>query len=800
MQLKLETLFINGLIFALLWLSLIKFGSPPGVGLDPSWTLVLAYAVKHNLQVGIDYVITYGPLGYFLTAYVSYDANLFNQFILWQLVVSSLFASLFFIRASQIENRIEQISYLFLFVVAIGLSDGVLPDHLYFLATVACTFLAIYPPAFLQSPPRYFSFLGLVLLTLVTFILAKFSFFYLVVIGLLGIVVHVWHKYSYQTALKVLIALVCMFLGLWSLLGQSPLNIPTFVLNALQLGSSYDEAMSYEYSELSFKEYYFAVIGISLVSTMILLSCLPKPWQLAKFISGTMILCGLFLAWKAGFVRHDAHSLTFFYFLLGAPFFIQRPQNGNTVTSVIFSVLLFTSVTMGLMGMFYAHKSVGNSVQPRNFIGKWNEQIANNLTTLSSLTTVKAGRDAEVAKLQRDYALPNIQTAVKQATVDVFPPEIAVGLLNGLNYHPRPVYQSHATNTEKLLDLNAQFYASDKAPEFVLFKIGPIDGRFPLTEDSQVLRILLRDYQPVLVEKGWVLLKRHPRGSGLVVNTKEPLLTKTVKFGENLDISHLSDKSLLLSLDIRKSLLGRFTKLFFKLPEVSLVIQTTDGAISAYRIIPSVVKSDFIFNPLILNEREWLAWHTGLPTQRIANFRVMLKPQWSLSSESLEQLFQSEITVRVSENEITPYPIEATNMFYPAFSVAPYAISSTVENKSENGQEVLMVHAPGEMRFHVEPGNHKLTCEFGILVGAYTNTQYPTDGVEFSVSLIENNQESVLFKRLLQPLQVAGDRGIQKCEAAFEVKATGDLVLRTHPGPAGNTASDWSFWRAVKIY
>jgi hypothetical protein len=202
-----------------------------------------------------------------------------------------------------------------------------------------------------------------------------------------------------------------------------------------------------------------------------------------------------------------------------------------------------------------------------------------------------------------------------------------------------------------------------------------------------------------------------------------------------------------------------------------------------------------------MGERDWLAWHDGQPTQRVTSFHVMLKPQWSLEPKQLERLFQSEITVRISENEITPHSIGEAKMLYPGFSIAPYAISSTTEIKSENGQDVLMVHAPGEMRFRVASGSHKLSCGFGILTGAYDTSKnpHPTDGVEFSVSLLENTQEMVLFKRLLQPLQVAGDRRTQRCESVFSVITPGDLVLRTHPGPANSTASDWSFWHSVKI-
>jgi len=157
--------------------------------------------------------------------------------------------------------------------------------------------------------------------------------------------------------------------------------------------------------------------------------------------------------------------------------------------------------------------------------------------------------------------------------------------------------------------------------------------------------------------------------------------------------------------------------------------------------------------------------------------------------------------VTVSHSATGDKPIK--KLKHPMSYSEPYQEISAFPTKefSENGQSVLMVHAPGELRFAVNSGKHLLTCKFGILSDAYSQTNIPTtDGVEFSASLLESGQETTIFKRFLNPVQVATDRGIQPCgDLAFEVKTQGDLVLRTHPGPANNRNYDWSFWTAVQI-
>jgi arabinofuranosyltransferase len=149
-------------------------------------------------------------------------------------------------------------------------------------------------------------------------------------------------------------------------------------------------------------------------------------------------------------------------------------------------------------------------------------------------------------------------------------------------------------------------------------------------------------------------------------------------------------------------------------------------------------------------------------------------------------------------------PIEQQNLpvnLYPMFHSTPYKVSSPNQEAIENTQLVLMVHAPGEMRFKLSSGKHKLSGQFGILKGAYSReTEFPTDGVEFSAVIMDQNgQETVLFKRFLNPRLLTQDRGLQNFMiVSFETKNNAELVLRTHPG-ANNANSDWSFWNAIKI-
>ncbi len=263
----------------------------------------------------------------------------------------------------------------------------------------------------------------------------------------------------------------------------------------------------------------------------------------------------------------------------------------------------------------------------------------------------KENNEKIVVKFKLQYDLPNIRKSVGQSTVDIFSWEQGVLFLNELNWHPRPVFQSYTAYTPSLIATNGDFYASDKAPEFVIFKLQAVDWQFPLMNDAETLKILFRDYQPLLSEKGYLLLKRKPRGQGFV-SKGETLLTRQIKIDEPVDIRLMSHKPLLLSLDIRKSLLGHLYTLLYRLPEVYLEIVATDGTKMSDRVIPKMTTTGFVINPLIRNQAQLIGWYKGVPLKRVATLRVVIKPEW------LQYLFGGHIGVTVSEFNVTPYPID----------------------------------------------------------------------------------------------------------------------------------------------
>ncbi len=206
-----------------------------------------------------------------------------------------------------------------------------------------------------------------------------------------------------------------------------------------------------------------------------------------------------------------------------------------------------------------------------------------------------------------------------------------------------------------------------------------------------------------------------------------------------------------------------------------------------------------LVNPLnakFLGERNFSAWLHHYSPDYILIHQPLTGHEVGVKDAVLVGDFMAEQRLQVSG-----FQLLAKQQDLPT-QLLPEQISSPNQISLEKGQSVLLVHAPGEVRFRLSPGKYTLNGQFGILKGAYNaDNKNPTDGVDFSAVIKESSgQTLMLFKRFLNPLVIEQDRGVQKITAVpFEIKHDAELVLQTHPGLANRAESDWSFWKAIQI-
>lgn len=197
--------------------------------------------------------------------------------------------------------------------------------------------------------------------------------------------------------------------------------------------------------------------------------------------------------------------------------------------------------------------------------------------------------------------------------------------------------------------------------------------------------------------------------------------------------------------------------------------------------------------PLLLSDREsigiWVpAWRTTevrdrLPLRPYPTFDILpVRPVGG----AVHEIGLREISQRREFVRFHPRPFQASSPGDFSLSLA-------------GPDMVLNAHAPTELVFRAPAQPHALTATFGIHSGAYT-AKDRTDGVEFVVvNRTPNREEKVLFSRFLNPAQVVKDQGTQQVELVLPPSITGEIILRTQPGPNGNFSFDWAYWGEISV-
>jgi hypothetical protein len=195
-------------------------------------------------------------------------------------------------------------------------------------------------------------------------------------------------------------------------------------------------------------------------------------------------------------------------------------------------------------------------------------------------------RDRLWARQAQQFDLPQIRAAIGSATIDVAGAEQAIALLNGFNYHPAPVFQPYAAGTPYLARLNAAFYRSVRAPEFVITQDYTIDHRLPNLDNSLTGLVLAECYEATLSEKGFRLLRRVKPAGG------EMVLVDSGEANAGTGIKVSGGQWCEIRMD--ESFIGRLARTCWMLPPVYAELRRNNGHSESYRIVASIAQTGFV--------------------------------------------------------------------------------------------------------------------------------------------------------------------------------------------------------------
>ncbi|WP_321901294.1 hypothetical protein [Paraburkholderia tropica] len=386
---------------------------------------------------------------------------------------------------------------------------------------------------------------------------------------------------------------------IWS--GQQIADLPHFFVAQAPIISGYSEAMSVQGPAIE--------IVVWLITSAVALAVLgiSQKRTLRHAVLWVGFAFYLFVLFKAGFVRQDGHqkmnaaSLPFISIAL-VPF-VSRVSAKSFGALAAAVWLLFATLIGGLTPLNIAQRLHLAQALATDGIAR----------RLAKPEYFPAAFDEGVAKIRAAEPVTDVT-----GTTDVYPTDLSMLFANGIQWDGRPVLQSYSAYTLELDHMNAAHLSGTRAPQNVLMSPGPIDGRFPMSEDARSMVALLDHYTPV----GGVFtyLKLQPSASrGL----HEVALSQTMaKMGQTITVPQAG--IVIATLDITPTPLGRVALTALKLPYVRIKVVLANGAHKTYRIVPSMAKSGFILSPLVEVSQDFKELYVGgNRAKRVASIEVM---------------------------------------------------------------------------------------------------------------------------------------------------------------------------------
>jgi hypothetical protein len=421
--------------------------------------------------------------------------------------------------------------------------------------------------------------------------------------------------------------------AVWMLIGQSPTNLPVYLLGAAEMVVGFADAMSLDGSSLE--------VGIA-ATVLFLLAATAisrSPWrslQLSGVSSAALLFAGLGLFFKEGFVRHDQHACHFFAFALPATLIFPVALAGLDWRARWRRALLVLAGLLGAGGLIEVTRAYPN------YLEAWPDPVGGIVEALPGLSDpagLRRDLDARLEFLRSQQDLPRLRSVIGDDRVDVFGNFQAAVLLNRMNWHPRYGFQSYAAYTDRQSEQNAAFFDGPDAPLYVLANAWVIDGRFPPVEDGPALIRILAGYRPIAAERGFLLLRRtegDARGARGALGTDRFVLRPK----EVQDLPS-TDRPLVLRLRARKSAWGALRSVLLRPPPLLLTVQASDGALLTHRVVPSLGGSGFLLSPLLREITDWVELYAvdGAP-RRVLRLRLDAP-----SCESCYASFELEVDV-----------------------------------------------------------------------------------------------------------------------------------------------------------
>jgi len=577
-----NSLILTGKVLLLIFIAVHAFNieyRPVTGGLDPSWQYIINYSAHKR----IEFIFTSGPFGFInypLNIGSNLDIAIFIRFLFW-ICFSGFFSYLVLKNYFALGNVV-------VFVCLFAFGSALSFDY-----NICFVILFLLSLSFFSK--RWYLFYALVIGLSALLGLMKLSAALLAISSCVVFIcstVFLDKTKALRAALLTVLGIPILFLAFYMLYDPSFSRMLAYLRRAYDISSGYNVAMSMTGRTIAL----WLALFIALAYLLLML-LLRRNGEKSFFLALTFIPA-MFFVFKHGFVRQDGHETIFFIFipLIMGLIFLFSDFRKSTKWGVVL-----------LVPVMIPHLFVpGYRTSLSSILG------INKFATMGELVTHKQTKEAlnaESTEFLQMYKLPQdwLRT-IGDHSISIFPWETAYAPANNLNYKPFPVIQAYSAYTPHLDAVNADYLENpETAPDFILVQWLAINNRHVLMDVPAMWLSLYRWYD---VERQkpppfpFSLLKRRksPRFHGL-----EMMDSREYRIGDFIEIP-IADHPVVMKLSMNLNLLGTLSKVFFRVPEVTMDIVGTFGH-RIYRIVPDTLINGLFINflPISLQDVYFLA-------------------------------------------------------------------------------------------------------------------------------------------------------------------------------------------------
>lgn len=549
---------VVGLCFIIAWL--VTFPSPfqpVGAGLDASWLQALHLATANGLIFGRDVLFTYGPLGYLFYP-LGLNILLWSEAVIFGVIIHTLFYLVLLMLVFKSEHRL-------LNGAALAFSGTIIEVALreaYLLAVVIFLF-AVYLIA--EEHYSYFPWLSAVAATVP---------FFKIDIGLASLATIIlgsawlYSKRYWRLAFISLVAWASVFIIAGIALTKSVETLATFVAGSYQLTIGFGPAMGVVGP--LWEMYIVVIVTVSLALYLI------YQMRIGKISAVTILSLGfLFLSYKEGFIRQDLGHVIVFFGAWALFFGLAQLRERNGLIRkgcILLFVLLLVSEGLAFYTTPPGIFPPSGTYAPANF--------TETIELMSDPSVASRMFASSLSEVRKGYGLSNSTIdALTNHTVDIFPWDVAMALAYGMKWDPRPVFQSYQAYTSYLDGLNSRHFLDSNAPDFVLYELASIDGRYPLFDEPLTLRALMCNYQVTGFDGNFMVLKRVGDHCGPPTVVQDFDST----FGDTIRVPLNQSGYMFVQVHLQYNLIGDLRNLVYKAPPVYVQLSFADGSTGTYR-------------------------------------------------------------------------------------------------------------------------------------------------------------------------------------------------------------------------